>query len=84
MKTIKKEYIMAGTTVILWSTLPSVSKLIINELSPMSATFYASLIAAVTLLVSVSPASVVQLAVTTESACSGASCKESPAASVVQ
>ena len=51
MKTIKKEYIMAGTTVILWSTLPSVSKLIINELSPMSATFYASLIAAVTLLV---------------------------------
>ena len=51
IKMIKKEYIMAGMTVILWSTLPSVSKLIINELSPMSATFYASLIAAVTLLV---------------------------------
>ena len=43
-----------------------------------------AILAAVTLLVSVSPASVVQLAVTTESACSGASCKDAPAASVVQ
>ena len=29
---MKKEFILAGITVILWSTLPAVSKLIISQL----------------------------------------------------
>lgn len=29
---MKKEFLMAGVTVILWSTLPAVSKLIISQL----------------------------------------------------
>ena len=42
---------MAGVTVILWSTLPAVSKLIISQLDAFSTTFYVSLIAALTLFV---------------------------------
>lgn len=48
---MKKEFLMAGVTVILWSTLPAVSKLIISQLDAFSTTFYVSLIAALTLFV---------------------------------
>ena len=48
---MKKEFILAGITVILWSTLPAVSKLIISQLDAFSTTFYVSLIAALTLFV---------------------------------
>ena len=48
---MKKEFLMAGITVILWSTLPAVSKLIISRLDAFSTTFYVSLIATLTLFV---------------------------------
>lgn len=51
MGKVKREYILAFTTVLLWGTLPSISKLIINKLSPVTTTFYVSLIAAMTLLI---------------------------------
>lgn len=51
MKKIKREYMLAGITVLLWGTLPSVSKLIINQLSPITATFYVSLTATATLFI---------------------------------
>lgn len=51
MNRIRKEYMLAGTTIVLWSTLPAVSKLIINRIPPLTATFYVALIAAVTLLI---------------------------------
>ncbi len=46
---MKKEFVMAGVTVILWSTLAAVSKLVINQMNPFAACFYVSLIAALTL-----------------------------------
>lgn len=46
---MKKEYMMAAVTVLLWSTLSAVSKLLINGLTPMSVLFYTSAIASVTL-----------------------------------
>lgn len=48
---MKKEYLFAGITVILWGTLSSVSKLLIDGLTPMSVLFYSSAIASVTLLI---------------------------------
>ena len=48
---MKKEYLFAGITVILWGTLSSVSKLLIDDLTPMSVLFYSSAIASVTLLI---------------------------------
>ncbi len=51
MNGMKKEYLLAGTTVLLWGTLPAVSKLIINQMAPMTVTFYVTLIAAATLMV---------------------------------
>lgn len=46
---MKKQYIMAGITVFLWSTLSAVSKLLVNDLSPMTVLFYTSVIASLTL-----------------------------------
>ena len=51
IRIMKKEFLMAGITVILWSTLPAVSKLIISRLDAFSTTFYVSLIATLTLFV---------------------------------
>lgn len=48
---MKKQYTMAGITVLLWSTLSAVSKLLLNNFQPMPVLFYTSGIAALTLLV---------------------------------
>lgn len=48
---MKKEYLLASITVILWGTLPAVSKLLITGLSPMATLFYGSAIASLALLV---------------------------------
>lgn len=46
---MKKEYLFAGITVILWSTLSAISKLMIHDMSSMSVLFYTSSIASITL-----------------------------------
>lgn len=48
---MKKEYLFASMTVILWSTLSAISKLFIGSMSSMSLLFYTSSIASITLLI---------------------------------
>lgn len=47
---MKKEYMLAGLTVLLWGTLPAVSKMVVNRIDPVFSTFCVTFIAFITLL----------------------------------
>lgn len=48
---MKKEYLMAATTIFLWATLPPMTKMLLNDFPSMTLLYYSSVIAAAALLV---------------------------------
>lgn len=47
---MKKEHLMAATTIFLWATLPLLTKLLLNDFPSMTLLYYSSIIAATALL----------------------------------
>lgn len=48
---IKKEYLMAATTIFLWATLPPMSKLLLTDFPSMTLLYYSSVIASLSLII---------------------------------